>query len=212
VPAVSRISSIHCCPSTSTCCKRKKATDESIPALHTIKWTQMRSKQETMIHVKTKDKKETRQKNRDEGISKREKKQEHHYMTWTYKAAANNQFIPIHHSTSPLKGHSPFCTSLLLSGHIFPQRFPVQTEPSVREETKQADVRWTWPPGNKNKTSRAAKSAMCPRRVIATTRQGTEDEDVHAVTNQTSRDAGKSLIYPVYTCDVPIKEVWSALH
>lgn len=57
-------------------------------------------------------------------------------------------------------GHSPFCMSLLLSGHIFPQRFPVQTELSVKEATEQANVRtMRHPPGHKNKTFRMANLA-----------------------------------------------------
>lgn len=37
-------------------------------------------------------------------------------------------------------GHSPFCTSLLLSGHIFPQRFLAQIVLSVKKKTMWGSV------------------------------------------------------------------------
>lgn len=58
---------------------------------------------------------------------------------WTCRAAANNQLIPL--SLSSLEGHSPFCTSLLLWGHTFPQRFPEQTELSVKRQQREGQHR-----------------------------------------------------------------------
>lgn len=142
VPAVSRISSIHCWPSTSTCCKRERKGQNQTRG-HWLRWcealfsgqqAQVSRRRAGTFQWQTGDERKTdKQINGERGRQSRQK---------VPTRSMDVKRVNLQGSGWPaapptLRGHSPFCTSLLLSGRTFPQRSPEQTEPSVRSRQRQ---------------------------------------------------------------------------
>lgn len=142
MPAVSRISSIHCWPSTSTCCKRKKTTKQNKGSVtQMMQGFNFRSASTSV--KKTRKYVERENRGREEGgeIDRHGEVKTKASKAWTHRVDERRVKLlttsSSHPDSPPSGGRSPFCTSLLLWGRTFPQRSPEQTEPSVRRGQRQ---------------------------------------------------------------------------